>query len=304
MDIYDVIVIGAGPAGLSAGIYLARFKRKVLIIDSEKGRSMIPGVYSNIMGFVEPVSRREYRKLGAEQAVRYGAHKVCEEAKDVIIRDDGIFEVVCVNSTYFSKYIIFCTGVVDRWANIEGIGEYIGYVVHSCTVCAGYETAGKSVIGIGNDEKATRFALSMQNYTDKIILTTNGMPLNIEDSYLNKVKKAGIPVYTNKIVKIIGHDKKLEKVIFDDGREINVDYIFCQLGVKVNSRLARKIGVKTNEIGYIIVDDKQKTNIDRIYAAGDVTTFNHKQVVTALYEGFNAAFAINSDMLRERICSL
>lgn len=304
MNIYDVAIIGAGPAGLCAGLYLARYRINALIIDAEKGRSMLPGVYRNILGFPMPVGRREYRKLGAEQAVEYGAHKVCEEVKEIKNTEDGSFELICENTAYFSKYIIFCTGVLDNWPQIPGSEKYAGIFIHSCPICAGFETVNKTVIGIGYDDRITEFAMCMLNYTDKIILMTNGMPVNIQQRHLDKIKKAGIPLYTDKIAGLSEKRGWLEKVLLDSGQELEADYIFSTLGVIVNSGLAETIGVQVNKCGYIVVDKEQKTSLDRVYAAGDVTNFGHKQIITALYEGFTAAHSIYSDILKEKILKI
>lgn len=301
MKNYDVAVIGAGPAGLSAAIYLARFRINTLIIDAERGRSTLPGVYSNVAGFTEPVGRREYRKLGAEQALKYGGNKVCDEVYDIKRLEDSTFEIICGDDTYYSHYIIFCMGVHDNWPEIPGAETFIGSSIHSCPICAGYETIDKTVLCIGFDDRVTALAICMLIYTDKVILATNGMPANIEQRHLDKIKRAGIPLYLNKITNLYGENGKLNGVRFDDGRELLVDYIFSTLGVNINSQLAQNIGVNVEKCGYIIVDEHQKTNVDRVFAAGDVTNFDHKQIVTALYEGFMAAYAIYSDILKDKI---
>ena len=298
---YDAIIIGAGPAGLSAGVYLARFRRKVLIIDAERGRSMIPGTYHNIPGFLEPIERRELRKLGAQQVNRYGAEKICNEVRDVHMVSLDNFEVICEDKTFMTKNIVFCTGVLDIWPEIEGYENYLGYSLHSCPICAGFESVDKKIVIIGNNEKVTKLVLEMLNYSEKIVIVTNGVSLDIKESYLNKIKNAEIPIYTNRIAKLTGNDGWIEKVILDNGIEIETDIIYSGLGLKINSRLAQKIGVNVDGCGYIVVDQEHKTNLDGIYAAGDVTNFDHKQVVTAMYEGFIAGLSIHSNLLRKEL---
>lgn len=298
---YDAIIIGAGPAGLSAGIYLARFRRNVLIIDAEQGRSMIPGTYHNLPGFSEPIERRELRKLGAEQAQRYGAEKICNEVRDIHMISPDNFEVICEENTFMTKNLIFCTGVLDIWPEIDEYESYLGYTLHSCPICAGFESIDKKLILIGYDERVTKLAMEMLGYTEKIVIITNGLPLSVKQCYLDKVRNANIAVYMNRLVKLIGQDGWIEKVVLDNGNEIETDIIYSRLGVRINSQLAQKIGVNVDGCGYIVVDQEQKTNLKNVYAAGDVTTFDHKQVVTAMYEGFVAGLSIHSSLLKKEI---
>lgn len=301
MDFYDAVIIGAGPAGLSAGIYLARFRRKVLIIDAEKGRSTLAGTYHNIMGFAEPIERIELRRLGTQQALKYGAQKVWGEVSNIKITEQGQFEILCKDSVYFAKNIIFCTGVMDIWPEIKGYQDYLGYCIHSCIICSGYESINKKIIAVGYDDRVSKFVLEIMNFTEKITIITNGIPLDIQEEHLYKIKKLNIPIFTDKIAGLIGENHQLKRLILDNDTEIDVDIIYSTLGIKVNSSLAEKSGVLVDERKRIIVDQDQKTNIKGIYAAGDVTNFDNKQVVTAMYEGFIAAISVHSRLLRKQI---
>ncbi|OGH99351.1 MAG: hypothetical protein A2287_03570 [Candidatus Melainabacteria bacterium RIFOXYA12_FULL_32_12] len=300
MNIYDAIIIGAGPAGLSAGIYLARFRRKALIIDAEKGRSSLPGVYHNIAGFLKPVERRKLRQLGAKQAGMYGAEEVFDKVINIESMDEDKFKLVSENNIYFARNIIFCTGIMDNWPEAEGFMDYVGYTLHSCPVCAGYETIDKRVIVVG-DERVAGYALEIWPYTKKIKVVSSVNSEKIDLKYMNSLKKMNIPVYQGKIVKFVGQENKIEKVILDNGMELEADIVYSAQGSHVKSELAKKLGVAIDEGDCIIVNKLQETNINGIYAAGDVTSFDNKQVVTALYEGYMAAHSIHKKLLREEI---
>lgn len=298
---YDAIIIGAGPAGLSAGIYLARFNRKTLIIDKDEGRSNTPGTYHNIMGFYEPVERKQLRALGSKQAKKYGA----EELNDCVIQvkklNEGNFEIYTEKNNYYNaKNLIFCTGVTDNWPQIEGYEEYLGYTLHSCPVCFGYETTNKRVIIVGTN-RSDGLALELLNYTDKLTIITQGEPFEVRDEYVKKLNKKNIPVYRNKAVKLTGSNHQIEKVVLDDGRKLEADIIYSACGVQTKSELAKNIGANLNKHGYIIVNGHQETNIKGAYAAGDISSFDSKQVVTAMYEGYMAALSIHKKMLKEEI---
>lgn len=298
---YDAIIIGAGPAGLSAAIYLARFNRKTLIIDKDEGRSNTPGTYHNIMGFYEPVERKQLRDLGSKQAKKYGAKELNDCALQVEKINEGYFEVYTEKNNYYhSKNVIFCTGVIDNWPQIEGYKEYLGYTLHSCPVCFGYETTDKRVIIIGTN-RSDGLALELLNYTDKLTIITQEEAFEVRDEYINKLHKKDIPVYRNKVVRLIGSNHQLEKVVLDDGRELEADIIYSACGVQTKSELAENLGVSLNKYGYIIVNNHQETNIKGAYAAGDISSFDSKQVVTAMYEGYMAAFSIHKKMLKEEI---
>ncbi|EKE02657.1 MAG: pyridine nucleotide-disulfide oxidoreductase family protein [uncultured bacterium] len=303
MDIYDAIVIGAGPAGLSAAIYLARFRRKTLIIDAGAGRSSLPGEYHNIAGFLEPIARRELRKLGLEQAKSYGAEYIKDRVTEVEKQEEDKFKVITRNSSYFAKNIIFCTGIVDNWPQGEGCEKYIGYTLHSCPVCSGYETIDKKVV-ITGDERVTGYALELWPYTKRITSVSAISVSDINPNYMNKMNGLGIPVYEGKIIKYIGHNNQIEKVILDNGMELEAEIVYTAFGSKANSELAKKIGVAVDSKDHIAVNEIQETNIIGVYAAGDVDNFDNYQVATAMYEGYMAAYSIHKKMLKEEISNI
>ena len=191
MKTYNVIIIGGGPAGLSAGIYLARFRISTLIIDVGRGRSNIPGTYHNIMGFLEPIEREKLRELGEKQAILYGAERICDKAINVEKLDNAKFKVSTESNSYFAENIIFCMGIMDNWPEAKGYENFLGYTLHSCPICAGYETIDKKIVIIGN-KRVDGFALEMLNFTNKITIVTNGNPVNIRPEYVDKFKKLNI----------------------------------------------------------------------------------------------------------------
>lgn len=297
--IYDSIIIGGGPAGLSAAIYLARFNRTVLVVDKEDGRSTYPQINENYLGFPEGIHVRQLRKLGKKQAEQFGEEFVYDEVENVTKVED-LFSVTGKQHVFHGKTIIFATGVVDIFPEFHNFESYIGKSLFWCITCDGCKTKGKKVIVVGKDDEAATTCLQFLNFTKHLVFLSN---CNADVCELTQVKReqllvAGITVIESSIHKINGRDGFMESVILENGQEIEVDFMFNQQGAVPNSMLAQKLGVSVDKFGYILTDSEQRTNIQGIYAAGDVTKLFAHQVVTAAHEGSMAGQAVNYDLYR------
>jgi thioredoxin reductase (NADPH) len=157
--IYDSIIIGSGPAGLSASIYLARFNRSVLSIDKEDGRSTYQQVNENYLGFIDGIHATHLRDIGKRQAEKFGAEFIYGEVED-ISNKDGTFEITGELFAYKSRTLIFATGVKDLFPEIKGIEEYIGKSLFWCITCDGCKTVGKKIIVVGKVMKPQQHVFS------------------------------------------------------------------------------------------------------------------------------------------------
>ena len=298
MKIYDCLIIGGGPAGLSAAIYLARFMRSLLVIDKKQGRSTFAQVTENYLGFPKGIPAIEFRKLGQEQAERFGARFVKDEVVSATKKTDGTFRVKGEKETYYGRTLLLATGVTDLFPTFPHFKQYIGKSLYWCITCDGYKTRDKRVVVVGHNDEAVVTCLQFLNYTDKLMFVSNcaKQKCEISGEKYNRLKKANIPVYYGIIQKVQGKKGYMKAVILDDETKLEADFMFNQQGSVPNSKLAKQLGLKTNEQGYIRIELEQRTSLSGVYAAGDVTRYFSHQVITAAHEGSMAAQAINYDL--------
>lgn len=297
MKIYDSIIVGSGPAGLSAAIYLARFLRSVLVIDTHKGRSTYSQLNENYLGFPEGIHATELRDFGTQQAKRFGVKFKTGTITHVEKKPD-MFLAQSSRETYYGKTILLCTGVTDIFPLFKDYNEYVGKSLFWCITCDGYKTQGKKIVVVGATDDAACTAMQFLRYTENIIFITNceAKDVTLTKKWRDRLQKAHIQLYEYKLAEVYGENGYMHNIVLDNGQDLSVDLMFNQQGAKPNSQLAQQLGVAVSEEGYIKVGLEQRTNIPGVYAAGDVTRLFSHQVVTAAHEGSMAAQAINYDL--------
>ncbi|HPG29847.1 MAG TPA: thioredoxin-disulfide reductase [bacterium] len=294
---YDVIIIGAGPAGLTAGLYAARAKLKTLIIENKYpgGQIIITEFIENYPGFKEPVSGYELVQNFLEHSLKFGAEQITDEIKEIIPQKDN-HKIITSTAEYSAKTIIICSGASPRILNIPGENEFTGRGVSYCATCDAAFFKNKEVAVIGGGDTALEEALFLTKFVSKVRLIHRRDKFRamkvIVDRVLNNDKIEII--YNSKPVSINGADKvesiTIENVLNKDEMTIKIDGVFVFAGYIPNNLLVPEMIAKTED-GYIITDDKLETNISGIFAAGDVREKYLRQVVTACADGATAAFA-------------
>lgn len=299
MKLFDSIVIGAGPAGMSAAIYLARYNRTCLAIDIGTGRSTSHEINENYLGFPKGIHIEELRELGREQAERFGVEFV-QDKVTTINRKDSVFHLRGGKNDFLSQSVVIATGVTDLWPEFENMYDYLGRTLFWCITCDGHKTIGKKVVIAGDTDDAACTALQFLNFTDKVSLVTNQdhSKHRILHKWRTRLEKAHIEVIEGRILRAHGREGRFHFIELDTGKKVELDYMFNQQGAVPNSELAKELGVATNEFGYIKTDHEMKTNIPMIYAAGDVTRLHSHQVVIAAAEGATAGETANYDLYR------
>ena len=296
-EIFDSIIIGGGPAGLSTAIYLGRFMRSVLVIDKDDGRSSYAQINDNYLGFPEGIHATKLKELGKKQAARFGTVFVEDEVDD-IFKEKELFVVKSLEHSYKSRTIVFATGVTDNFPPIKGIHEYIGKSVFWCITCDGYRALNKNVVVIGKDDDAASTCLQFLNYTKSLTFVTNcdEDQVEVSEEFRKRFERNQIKWICGRVVELKGRGGLVKRVVLEDDTEIDADMIFSMQGAVPNSYLAQKVGVALDKHQYIKTDLEQRTNIPFVYAAGDVTrNFSH-QVITAAHEGSAAAQTANYDL--------
>jgi thioredoxin reductase (NADPH) len=293
-DWFDVIVIGAGPAGLSAALYLARFNRQVAMFDTGQGRSTWHQTINNYLGFPGGIAARKLRELGCKQLEDYPHVKSLDHKIESLQHEaDGSFTAQGQAGKWHARSVILCSGVLDHYPHFDGWDEYVGRSMFWCITCDGYGCRHQRVVVIGNTNNAASEALQLQRFDASLTVLTNSETSEVSEKFVKRLAEAHIPMIHDKIDEVKGHNGRFEAIITRDGSRIELDQLFSQQGATPQTKLAEDVGVKLSDNGYIKIDSEQKTNIPGFYAAGDVTRLHAHQVSTAVHEGGTAASAAN-----------
>jgi thioredoxin reductase (NADPH) len=296
METYDLVIIGAGAAGLSAGIYAARSGLKTVIIDEKLagGTTADAPTVENYPGFSQI--------RGAELAEKMTNH--CKKTGVTIreletvtaLNQQGEKETVTTNRTqYEATAVIIATGSHYREIGAKGEKEFRGKGVSYCGVCDGPLFKGKNVMVLGGGNSAAITTLYLSGLAANVTLVHRREAFRCEEAYIKDIQtKPNVQILWNSEVEEIKGDKVVDRVLIRDvktgeTRELPVNAVFVQIGEAPNSQIAKDSGVEIDEHGYIKTDMFQHTNIQGVYAAGDVTNQPVKQVGTAVGQGITAA---------------
>lgn len=281
---YDVIIIGAGPAGISASLYLIRAKKSILVISKDNSSLKKAEKIDNYYG-LESLTGKELFDRGIKQAKELGVNIVKEEVISVDFEDISKFKVITENKEYMSKNVIIATGTSRKTPNIKGIKEYEGKGVSYCAICDAFFYKNKDVAVIGSGNYAIHEAKTLKDVANSVSILTNGEQVvqNRDESLQN------FDINEKRIKEVRGFNK-VEEIDFDDDTSKKVSGVFIAMGTASADDLAKKIGVvlKNNSIQ---VDENMQTNIKGIYACGDCTS-GLLQINKAVYEGAKAALHI------------
>ncbi len=297
MAVYDVLVVGGGPAGLSAAIYAGRALRSVLVVNATEGRWNHNQVNENYLGFPKGISARRLRANGKKQAEKFGAMFAEDEIQSIEQLHDR-FKVKGIKSAYSARSIILCTGVKDHFPSFQDAKKYIGRSLFWCLLCDGYKIQGKRVAVLGFDDEAVDTCLRLKGYTKDLVFLTNCDPEGdkISDEKRELLIKAKVGIHYGSIAQVKGARGMLREVVLDTGECIKADVLFSRQGASPNVDLAQQLGIILEGKGYIKTDVNKRTNIPFVYAAGDVTSETAHQIVTAAFEGATAAIAADHDL--------
>jgi thioredoxin reductase (NADPH) len=296
MEQWELIIIGAGAAGLAAGIYAARSGLKTLIIDEKMagGTTGDAPIVENYPGFSQ-IGGAELAEKMVLHCRKTGA--TIRELETVIGLDfKGEKKTVkTTRSTYEATAVIIASGSHYREIGVKGEKEFRGKGVSYCGVCDGQFFRNKRVLVIGGGNSAVITALYLSGIVAEVIVAHRRDAFRAEEALVKDVtSKKNVQVFWNTEVSEIKGEKLVKKVMLFDRRtgatkELAVDGVFVQIGEAPNSQLAQEAGVEVNEHGYIKIDMFQRTSIAGVYAAGDVTNHPVKQVGTAVGQGITAA---------------
>jgi thioredoxin reductase (NADPH) len=291
---YDALIIGGGPAGLSAAIYLARFRREVLVLDDGHARSSFDQVNDNYLGFPEGIRTQQLRELGRQQAERFGAR--FQQCRVERVEPTGTTFRLCTTAgDYEGRTLLFATGVKDVWPDVPQIMHWIGRQVFWCITCDGYRAVGKQVVCVGNTDEAAVTTLQLRRFTERITLVTDPALARFSSSKREDLARYGIGVTYDRPARLelSPEADRIQALCLEDGTVLSCDMIFSLLGIRPNTQLAREIGVELDNQGYIVMDEEGYTSIPGVFAAGDMTGMYTQQVASAVHAGAEAAQTMN-----------
>ena len=292
---HDVIIVGAGPAGLTAAMYCSRGGKKTLILGNVYGsQQSMGGLYENYPGFPDGIQGIELSEKMLAQAQKFGAETHTELVEKIVPLRDS-FRLKTENWQYEAKAIILATGASHRLLGVPGEKEFATRGVSYCVHCDGALFRDKAVAVVGYGNGAARAVLYLSNICNKIHLLSPRESLVAESIYLDRIKK--LPNYAAnfgaEITEIQGQEtvKSVEFRVGNTPRSLKVDGIFVEMGMKPNTELAEALGLEMTKGGYVKANRlNQETSMPGVYAAGDLTG-GRMQVATAVGQGASAAIS-------------
>jgi len=294
---YDAIIVGGGPAGLSAALVLGRCRRKVLVVDAGHPRNEPSGgVHGYFTRDCTPPS--DLLRIGREQLEPYGVefrHAVVTEIAPV----DGEFKV-CLDdgSELTARKILIATGVRDRLPDIPGVKEMFGKSIHHCPYCDGWEWRDQPVAVYAPRQTGVGMAIALRTtWNEDVALLTDGRA-RLKPDQSAELRRFNIVVRQEKIERLEGADGMLERIVFKKGEPLDRRAIFLNTGFEQQCGLGQNLGCLFNSKGTFIANKYEQSNIPGVYVAGDASR-DVQMVIIAAAEGVKAAKAINEDLQRE-----
>jgi thioredoxin reductase (NADPH) len=265
----DALIVGAGPAGLTAAIYLGRFRRRFALVDAGQSRlGLIPTTH-NHPGFPDGVEGRVLLARMKAQAERYGAVIRTGEI-DAIRRNGRGFACDLDGNEIRARFVVLATGVADRPPAANFAEAVKKALIRVCPICDAYEVIDKKIGVIGVGERGAGEALFLRDYSPRLTLLHAGAPSDLNAEIRAKLADAGIGLIETEVVLVDLEGDRAVEVTLSDGDRHGFDTIYSALGMDNRTGLAVALGAKTGDAGCLLVDEHQKTSVDGLYAAGDV----------------------------------
>lgn len=284
--IYDCIIIGKGPAGITAGIYIKRANKNVLIIGKDGGALERAEKIENYYG-VEKITGKELIQKGIKQAQTLGIEVVTDEVTGVgyVVEGQANYKVKTRNNEYLTKTIILATGASRKRPNIRGIQEYEGKGVSYCAICDAFFYKNKDVAVLGEGDYAFAEASELLPVAKSVTLLTNGK----EPVENRSIEEEKLTINQREIVEFRG-DTTIKEVHFSDATKLEIQGVFIAIGTASSGDLAKKLGAMV-ENNQIAVNEKMQTNVPALYACGDCTG-GLLQISKAVHEGTIAGLEV------------
>lgn len=297
MELYDVIIIGGGPAGLNAAIVLGRCRRKVLVFDHQKQRNLRSHGMHNYLTR-DDINPSEFLDISRKEIKKYGVILKNIAVINADKKHKNHFTVTDAdNKIYHSKKLILATGLRDMLPEIPGAEDIYGTSMHHCPYCDGWEWRDKKMGVYSNQKGGNVLALVLTQWTDSIVLFTDGKKY-LRPDHIKKLKKNNIEIVNDPVESFESKDKLITNVVLKNNKKHPVDVLFFSNGFEAQSDLVESLGCLTGENNVALTNKSQQTNVEGLYVAGDASKDMHFVVVAAA-EGAKAGVYINKELMAE-----
>lgn len=296
-QLYDVVIVGAGPAGLSAALILGRCRRRVVVCDSGRPRNAASHA---LHGYLtrDGLPPSEFRRLAREELRQYDSVEIRDVEVTQAICEGGRFRVtLATGGRLESRKLLIATGVVDKVPGIAGMRELYGRSVFHCPYCDGWEVRDRPLAVYGRGARGYGLSLELIGWSRDVVLCTDGAG-ELDADQRDRLARNGVRLREDRIVRLDARDGALDRIVFDRGDPLPRHALFFTTGQEQHSELALSLGCEFNDKGTVRTGKYESTHLSGLYVAGDASRAV-QWVVVAAAEGAEAAFAINSDLLKE-----
>ncbi len=294
---YDVVIVGGGPAGLSAALILGRCSRRVLVCDDGHPRNEAS---QSMHGFLsrDGMAPSEFLRVARDQLRPYETVELRDvTVTDARCEDGGFVSTLDGGESIRSRKLLIATGVRDNVPAIEGLREMYGRSVFHCPYCDGWEVRDQPLAVYGREAKGYGLALELTAWSRDVLLCTDG-PAGLDDEQRARLERNGVAVREDRVRRVEGSGGVLERIIFEHGPPADRRALFFTTGQHQQSALATRLGCEFNDKGTVRTGKYETTHLPGLYVAGDASRAV-QWVVVAAAEGAEAAFAINTDLIKE-----
>ncbi|HVE62875.1 MAG TPA: NAD(P)/FAD-dependent oxidoreductase [Mycobacteriales bacterium] len=295
---YDVVVVGGGPAGYAAALWLARYRRRTLLIEDGTHRNRSVEQTHGYLG-MDGATPSEVLARARKDLAAYPEVETARGSVAALRQVDGLFEVDLGDRVVTCLRLVLATGAADTPPDIAGFDVHYGASVFTCPSCDGYESRGCDVVTIGWNDGLADFSLHLLEWAKSVTIITDGHRFDGDDEAWQSLAEANIVVVEDGAESFIGERGALTGVRLRSGEVVPTDVAFFSIAVTARAELAVMLGCETNDDGYIVVDDDCLTSVPGVYAAGDMTPGPHLVQVAAA-EGAVAGFSCARSLKRKR----
>lgn len=290
---FDVAIVGGGPAGLSAALALGRARRPVLLVDSGAPRNAASDAAHGFLSRDDEAPEALRRK--ARDQLRPYPVQIEDATVLDVLGGPGVFEVGLDHRRERARRVLLATGVDDVLPDVQGMQALWGRGIHHCPYCHGWESRDQALAVHGREEEAYQLALLLRRWSQDVALLTDG-EAPYDAAHRDRLHRNGVVLHEGRIARLEG-EERLERVVFEDGGSLARQGLFLHPSQVQRSRIPERLGCDLVD-GLVEVDEEGRTTVEGVYAAGDMTS-RFQQIVAAAAQGARTAVAINVDLLRE-----